>query len=129
MCLLAGLVMSHVTTHCNKLQHGNMSICIISILLLTMLYLCFSIEFDRDCDYFAIAGVTKKIKVFEYGTVIQDAVDIHYPVNEMTCNSKIRWGNGCRDIQASLRSLLPHVGTASDLVTYSVMSVFNISLE
>lgn len=51
---------------------------------------CFSIEFDRDCDYFAIAGVTKKIKVFEYGTVIQDAVDIHYPVNEMTCNSKIR---------------------------------------
>ena len=53
-------------------------------------HLCFSIEFDRDCDYFAIAGVTKKIKVFEYGTVIQDAVDIHYPVNEMTCNSKIR---------------------------------------
>lgn len=52
--------------------------------------LCCSIEFDRDCDYFAIAGVTKKIKVFEYGTVIQDAVDIHYPVNEMTCNSKIR---------------------------------------
>lgn len=49
-----------------------------------------SIEFDRDCDYFAIAGVTKKIKVYEYGTVIQDAVDIHYPENEMTCNSKIR---------------------------------------
>ena len=22
-----------------------------------------SVEFDRDCDYFAIAGVTKKIKV------------------------------------------------------------------
>lgn len=56
----------------------------------TFPFLCFSIEFDRDCDYFAIAGVTKKIKVFEYGTVIQDAVDIHYPVNEMTCNSKIR---------------------------------------
>lgn len=50
-----------------------------------------SIEFDRDCDYFAIAGVTKKIKVYEYGTVIQDAVDIHYPENEMTCNSKIRY--------------------------------------
>ncbi|XP_064616123.1 E3 ubiquitin-protein ligase COP1-like isoform X2 [Liolophura sinensis] len=48
-----------------------------------------SIEFDRDCDYFAIAGVTKKIKVFEYDTVIKDAVDIHYPANEMVCNSKI----------------------------------------
>lgn len=48
-----------------------------------------SIEFDKDNDYFAIAGVTKKIKVFEYGTVIRDAVDIHYPVHEMVCNSKI----------------------------------------
>ena len=28
-----------------------------------------SIEFDRDFDYFAIAGVTKKIKVF-HTTVI-----------------------------------------------------------
>ena len=26
----------------------------------------YSIEFDRDCDYFAIAGVTKKIKVSKY---------------------------------------------------------------
>jgi len=48
-----------------------------------------SIEFDRDCDYFAIAGVTKKIKVFEYNQVVRDVVDIHYPVHEMTCNSKI----------------------------------------
>ncbi|KAL8575675.1 hypothetical protein ACOMHN_055864 [Nucella lapillus] len=48
-----------------------------------------SIEFDRDCDFFAIAGVTKKIKVYEYHTVIQDAVDIHYPTLEMLCQSKI----------------------------------------
>ncbi|KAK6194814.1 hypothetical protein SNE40_000362 [Patella caerulea] len=48
-----------------------------------------SIEFDRDCDYFAIAGVTKKIKVYEYNMVIKDAVDIHYPTLEMVCNSKI----------------------------------------
>lgn len=48
-----------------------------------------SIEFDRDCDFFAIAGVTKKIKVFEYNQVVRDVVDIHYPVHEMTCNSKI----------------------------------------
>lgn len=63
-----------------------------------------SIEFDRDCDYFAIAGVTKKIKVYEYGTVIQDAVDIHYPVNEMTCNSKIScisWSSYHKNLLAS----------------------------
>uniref|UniRef100_H3ASM5 COP1 E3 ubiquitin ligase n=1 Tax=Latimeria chalumnae TaxID=7897 RepID=H3ASM5_LATCH len=63
-----------------------------------------SIEFDRDCDYFAIAGVTKKIKVYEYGTVIQDAVDIHYPVIEMTCNSKIScisWSSYHKNLLAS----------------------------
>lgn len=63
-----------------------------------------SIEFDRDCDFFAIAGVTKKIKVFEYGTVIKDAVDIHYPVNEMICNSKIScvtWSSYHKNVLAS----------------------------
>ncbi|XP_016857556.1 E3 ubiquitin-protein ligase COP1 isoform X11 [Homo sapiens] len=63
-----------------------------------------SIEFDRDCDYFAIAGVTKKIKVYEYDTVIQDAVDIHYPENEMTCNSKIScisWSSYHKNLLAS----------------------------
>ncbi|XP_048458163.1 E3 ubiquitin-protein ligase COP1 isoform X1 [Rhincodon typus] len=63
-----------------------------------------SIEFDRDCDFFAIAGVTKRIKVFEYGTVIQDAVDIHYPINEMTCNSKIScisWSSYHKNLLAS----------------------------
>ncbi|GJJ72634.1 E3 ubiquitin-protein ligase RFWD2 [Entomortierella parvispora] len=28
-----------------------------------------SIEFDRDDEYFATAGVTKKIKIFEYGSI------------------------------------------------------------
>ncbi|XP_052788985.1 E3 ubiquitin-protein ligase COP1-like isoform X2 [Mya arenaria] len=63
-----------------------------------------SIEFDRDCDFFAIAGVTKKIKVFEYGTVVKDAVDIHYPITEMTCNSKIScvtWSSYHKNMLAS----------------------------
>lgn len=51
----------------------------------------FSIEFDRDGEYFAIAGVTKKIKLYDYNSVLQDAVDIHYPICEMQCNSKIRY--------------------------------------
>ncbi|KAH9495543.1 coatomer subunit alpha [Bulinus truncatus] len=48
-----------------------------------------SIEFDRDCEFFAIAGVTKKIKVFEYAIVRDAVVDLHYPVTEMSCTSKI----------------------------------------
>eukprot|EP00126_Sphaerothecum_destruens_P001765 Sdes_comp15187_c0_seq1m4005 len=48
-----------------------------------------SIEFDRDEEYFATAGVTKKIKIFEYGSILNDPVDIHYPIKEMSCHSKI----------------------------------------
>ncbi|XP_018358867.1 PREDICTED: E3 ubiquitin-protein ligase RFWD2 [Trachymyrmex cornetzi] len=48
-----------------------------------------SIEFDKDNEFFAIAGVTKRIKVFDYGAVIRDTVDIHYPCVEMVSSSKI----------------------------------------
>lgn len=48
-----------------------------------------SIAFDKDNEYFAIAGVTKRIKVYEYGAMVRDAVDIHYPCMELLCNSKI----------------------------------------
>lgn len=77
-----------------------------------------SIEFDRDDEYFATAGVTKKIKIFEYGCIEktglmgtsqkeEDRMEsfdasytsnnkkpitsvLHYPVLEMMCRSKIR---------------------------------------
>ncbi|XP_017778851.1 PREDICTED: E3 ubiquitin-protein ligase RFWD2-like isoform X1 [Nicrophorus vespilloides] len=48
-----------------------------------------SIEFDKDNEFFAIAGVTKRIKVYEYGVVVTDSVNIHYPRIEMISNSKI----------------------------------------
>ena len=48
-----------------------------------------SIEFDKDNEFFAIAGVTKRIKVYDYNVVLKDMVDIHYPSMEMTCGSKI----------------------------------------
>jgi E3 ubiquitin-protein ligase RFWD2 len=31
-----------------------------------------SIEFDKDDEYFAIAGVTKKIRIFEFKEVVRD---------------------------------------------------------
>ncbi|KAA0200276.1 hypothetical protein HAZT_HAZT000769 [Hyalella azteca] len=48
-----------------------------------------SIEFDKDGEFFAVAGLTKKIRVFDYRNVIGDVVDIHYPCSEMVCDSKI----------------------------------------
>ncbi|CAG8476626.1 4098_t:CDS:10 [Cetraspora pellucida] len=80
-----------------------------------------TIEFDRDDEYFATAGVTKKIKIFEFGNIersgyndalgghssssIRDSTSgsrkvmdsfLHYPIREMTSNSKISclsWNN------------------------------------
>lgn len=63
-----------------------------------------SIEFDKDNEFFAIAGVTKKIKIFDYLAVIRDPVDIHYPCTEMMSNSKIscvNWNSYHKNILAS----------------------------
>ncbi|XP_060809157.1 E3 ubiquitin-protein ligase COP1 isoform X2 [Amyelois transitella] len=48
-----------------------------------------TIEFDKDEEFFAIAGVTKRIKVFEFEAVVRDAVDVHYPCAEMQCSHKV----------------------------------------
>eukprot|EP01018_Ginkgo_biloba_P024724 Gb_03984 [translate_table: standard] len=63
-----------------------------------------SLAFDRDKEYFATAGVSKKIKVFECKTVLNEDVDIHYPVIEMTSSSKLSsicWNSYIRNQIAS----------------------------
>ncbi|KAG0570018.1 hypothetical protein KC19_6G133100 [Ceratodon purpureus] len=62
------------------LRHGD--------LLNTANMVC-SLSFDRDEEYFATAGVCKRIKVFECETILNEHVDIHYPVVEMPCRSKL----------------------------------------
>lgn len=48
-----------------------------------------SLSFDRDGEFFATAGVNKKIKVFEYNSILDEDRDIHYPVVEMASRSKL----------------------------------------
>lgn len=48
-----------------------------------------SVSFDRDGELFATAGVNKKIKVFECNSILNEDRDIHYPVVEMACRSKL----------------------------------------
>ncbi|XP_024363283.1 protein SPA1-RELATED 3 isoform X2 [Physcomitrium patens] len=62
------------------LRHGD--------LLNTANMVC-SLSFDRDEEYFATAGVCKRIKVFECDTILNEHVDIHYPVVEIPCRSKL----------------------------------------
>lgn len=49
-----------------------------------------SIEFDKDGEYFVVAGVTKKIKLYDYSAVIHDGHQLHYPLHQLQCSSKIR---------------------------------------
>ncbi|XP_047333792.1 protein SPA1-RELATED 4-like isoform X1 [Impatiens glandulifera] len=48
-----------------------------------------SLSFDRDGDFFATAGVNKKIKVFEYNSILNADRDIHYPIVELATKSKL----------------------------------------
>lgn len=63
-----------------------------------------SMSFDRDEDYIASAGVSKKIKIFEFNALFSDSVDIHYPAIEMSNESKIScicWNNYIKNYLAS----------------------------
>uniref|UniRef100_A0A803LRK4 RING-type domain-containing protein n=1 Tax=Chenopodium quinoa TaxID=63459 RepID=A0A803LRK4_CHEQI len=48
-----------------------------------------SIEFDRDDELFATAGVSRRIKVFDFSSVVNEPADSHCPVVEMTTMSKL----------------------------------------
>eukprot|EP01111_Echinosteliopsis_oligospora_P006343 TRINITY_DN20444_c0_g1_i1.p1 TRINITY_DN20444_c0_g1~~TRINITY_DN20444_c0_g1_i1.p1 ORF type:complete len:364 (+),score=58.13 TRINITY_DN20444_c0_g1_i1:255-1346(+) len=63
-----------------------------------------SIEFDKDDEFFATAGVTKKIKIFEYEALLNNPIDMHYPIQEISCKSKISclsWNNYIKNQIAS----------------------------
>ncbi|KAL8138803.1 hypothetical protein V2J09_004804 [Rumex salicifolius] len=49
----------------------------------------FSLCFDRDEEFFAAAGVSKKVKIFDYQALCNESIDIHYPVAEMSNESKL----------------------------------------
>ncbi|KAJ0264132.1 Protein SPA1-RELATED 3 [Hirschfeldia incana] len=48
-----------------------------------------SLAFDRDGEFFATAGVNKKIKIFECNSIVNNHRDIHYPVVELASRSKL----------------------------------------
>lgn len=63
-----------------------------------------TIVFDKDNEFFAIGGVTRRIKVFDYLAVVRDTVDLHYPNVEMVSSSKIScitWNSYHKNIMAS----------------------------
>ncbi|KAK7369763.1 hypothetical protein VNO80_11807 [Phaseolus coccineus] len=63
-----------------------------------------SLSFDRDGDYFAAAGISKKIKIFQFDAIFNNSVDIHYPVVEMVNRSRlscVSWNSYVQNYLAS----------------------------
>ncbi|XP_076890467.1 protein SPA1-RELATED 2-like [Bidens hawaiensis] len=63
-----------------------------------------SLGFDRDEDYIATAGVSKKIKVYDFHMLLDNSVDIHYPAIEMSNKSKLTcicWNSYIKNYLAS----------------------------
>lgn len=63
-----------------------------------------SLSFDRDEEYFATAGVSKKIKIFEFESLLNDNVDIHYPLIEIPSRAKLScvcWNSYIKNYLAS----------------------------
>ncbi|KAI0559959.1 E3 ubiquitin-protein ligase [Gracilaria domingensis] len=50
-----------------------------------------SIEFDRESELLATAGVTKRIKIFEFSNVTRNLSEVHYPIREIRTNAKLSW--------------------------------------
>ncbi|KAL7601134.1 hypothetical protein Lser_V15G25119 [Lactuca serriola] len=63
-----------------------------------------SLGFDRDGEFFATAGVNKKIKVFEYDSILNENRDIHFPIVEIPTRSKLSSISWNRYIKSQIAS-------------------------
>lgn len=91
---------------CKYARYSKFELCgsLRSVDILNSANVICSLSFDRDEDYFAAAGVSKKIKIFEFGALLNDSVDIHYPLIEMSSRSKLScicWNNYIKNYLAS----------------------------
>ncbi|KAG4207181.1 hypothetical protein ERO13_A03G050950v2 [Gossypium hirsutum] len=79
-----------------------------------------SIEFDRDDELFAAAGVSWGIKVFDYSMVLNEPADVHCPVVEMCTRSKLSclsWNKYSKN----------HIASSDYEGTVTVWDIFNKS--
>jgi E3 ubiquitin-protein ligase RFWD2 len=62
-----------------------------------------SVDFDRSYEHFAMAGVTKRIKIFDFQNIIErPSSGVHYPLYEMTHTAKLSCVNWNRYFRQQL---------------------------
>ncbi|XP_044502233.1 protein SUPPRESSOR OF PHYA-105 1-like isoform X2 [Mangifera indica] len=80
---------------CGTLRNGD---------LLNSANVICSLNFDRDEEYIAAAGVSKRIKIFEFNSLLSGSIDIHYPAVELSNRSMLScvcWNNYIKNYLAS----------------------------
>lgn len=50
-----------------------------------------SIEFNKDSELLATAGVTRRIQIFEYNNIMENPNEIHYAVQDIPTTAKLSW--------------------------------------
>ena len=85
---LSIILLCYVLTINSKFQANIEHLCQVIIRAVFALH---SIDFDKDQEFFAVGGVTRQLKVYDYNTVITRPVSVHYPIQDLTCASKIRY--------------------------------------
>lgn len=63
-----------------------------------------SLSFDPDEEHIAAAGISKKIKIFDFNAFMNESVGVHYPLVEMVNKSKLScvcWNSYIKNYLAS----------------------------
>lgn len=61
-----------------------------------------SVDFDQSYERFAMAGVTKRIKIFDFHNILDRPYGVHYPLLEMSHNAKLSCVNWNRYFRQQL---------------------------
>lgn len=61
-----------------------------------------AVDFDRDDEFFACVGVSRRIKVFDFRAVLSNAAVAHYPALQITTRSKLSSVSWCAYVKGLL---------------------------
>lgn len=87
------IVLEEIRKTVSKITNCSEFRCIASVNYNSDLYslssIVSSVDFDRSYEHFAMAGVTKRIKIFDFNNILSRPYGVHYPLYEMSHNAKL----------------------------------------
>jgi E3 ubiquitin-protein ligase RFWD2 len=90
----SSIILDKIRETVNKITNCNEMKCIASVNYNTsdtysLSNIVSAVDFDCSYEHFALAGVTKRIKIYDFGNILSKPNNIHYPQYEMTHLAKL----------------------------------------